>query len=262
MSDSIVQKKIIEKVLAAGRLLRNRFYVSTKIEDKAPGDQVTTADREIEDLLLSSIRRIHPGAALYAEERGGMVPAAASGGAQPPMDSAAPDQLFIIDPIDGTANFIFGVPHFAISIAEFRGGQPVLGVIHNPLTGDLFLADKSGAYRNRQPIRVSRRTPLAEAFVILGFSANSANIARYQAEWPAMFGGTRKTLPLLSPSLNLCAVASGKADAFIDFGCSFEGQAAGAYLVQQAGGRVRDYGRDGYDPRATGIVAENGMLGL
>lgn len=152
-------------------------------------------------------------------------------------------------------------PYFAVSLAEIVDGEITTAIVYNPMTDDLFYADNSTkALLNGSEIQVSTRDSLSDSYVILGFSANSANIARYQTEWKNAFESSKKALGLLSPSLNLCAVASGKSDSFIDFGCSFEGQVAGAFILKKAGGFCRNYEDSNYDYKKVGVVATNGHL--
>lgn len=243
------KKQIIEIIKNAGIMAETAFYNHTNISTKAPGDLVTDADKAIEVFMKKELHSSFPKAGIYGEESG--------------LDEGSEDRLFVIDPIDGTANFIFGVPYFAVSIAEVIKNNIVRGIVYNPVSKDLFYADKEkGANLNGHKISASSRGNIKDAFIILGFSANSENISRYQAEWYNIFSNAKKAMPLLSPSLNLCSVAMGKADAFIDFGCSFEGQAAGAFILQQAGGSVRNYDDSSYDFRQTGIVASNTCLNL
>lgn len=244
-----MRENILQLIKTAGADLRNYFYESAHITDKSPKDLETEYDRRIEKKLTKGLLDLHRGAHIYGEEQGNI--------------KGTEDRLFVIDPIDGTANFIFGVPYFAISITEIINNKITLGIVFNPMTNDLYYADSENpATLNGTPIKAGGRSKLEESFIIFGFSAHSKNIARYQKEWPRAFEESRKALPLLSPSLNLCSVASGKADAFIDFGCSFEGQAAGAYILQKAGGTVSDYDTPDYDFRKTGIIAANSVLRL
>jgi myo-inositol-1(or 4)-monophosphatase len=105
------------------------------------------------------------------------------------------------------------------------------------------------------PIHVSSCTAIEHALVAFGFSANRVNIDRYYSEWKDVFDRCRKGLPLIVPSLTLCNVARGRLDAFIDFGCSMEGQAAAALILANAGGTILNYDLSSYDHRSKGAVA-------
>lgn len=244
-----MQTELLSIIKEAGSMAKERFYQTSLITDKSPKDLVTDADREIEEFIIREIRKLYRDASFFGEESG--------------LSESDGSRLFVIDPIDGTANFIFGVPYFAVSLAEIIDSKVTRSIVYNPMTEDLFYADSAiAAELNGKAIHCSRRKELNEAFVILGFSAHSENIRRYELEWDDVFMHSRKALPLLSPSLNLCSVAMGKADAFIDFGCSYEGQVAAAYILLQAGGSVRNYEDNTYDFRKTGIIATNGRLKL
>jgi len=243
-------KSAIKEILKeAGKIASREFYSKFKINDKSPGDHVTQADLEIEDFLKQQLSIIYPEAVFYGEEGG--------------YSDSNGDHLFVMDPIDGTANFIFGVPFFSISLAEIKDETLNSAYVYNPLTDDLYHADREHpATLNDKPIHVSLRSTLEESFISLGFSAHKENMERYLMEWPEVFKSVRKALPLLSPSMNLCQVAAGKIDGFIDFGCSFEGQIAGAYILKRAGGFLKNYDKGEYDFRTTGIIATNSRLEL
>jgi myo-inositol-1(or 4)-monophosphatase len=244
-----MKQDLIDIIKSAGVFAKEGFYSKTTVSQKTPKDLVTDLDREIEIFIKKELQMRYPEASFYGEETG----YAEKSGAH----------IFVIDPIDGTANFIFGVPYFAVSLAEIVREQVCTAIVYNPISGDLFYADNTaGAYLNASRISTSKRKLLPDCFIILGFSANNKNILKYQQEWPHVFEKAKKALPLLSPSLNLCAVASGKVDAFIDFGCSFEGLVAGAFILQTAGGKVLDYTGSEYDYRRPGIIATNGVLRL
>ena len=167
-----------------------------------------------------------------------------------------------MDSLDGTANFIFGVPYFCTSIALEREGKITLAVVYNPVTEELFEAyeEKSEVRCNGVPICVSKTSLLHEARVVFGFSANFKNINRYYSDWGTVFDGCLKGLGLLSPAMNLCNVARGRTDVFIDFGCSVEEQAAGGYILQRAGGNSLNYDRSPWNHYQTGIVGTNRHL--
>lgn len=128
------------------------------------------------------------------------------------------------------------------------------------MTQDLFYADSSGVYLNDNPIKVSSRESIKDAYIIFGFSVNKNNIDKYEEDFPEAFKNSKKGLPLLSPSLNLCLVAQGKADSFVDFGCSFEGQVAGAFILKKAGGKLYNYDGSLFNYKETGIVALNDKI--
>lgn len=242
MKDDLI--RIVKKY---GKNISESFYKKFSITEKSAHDFVTDVDKKIEKDIISELRKLSPNASFYGEETG--------------LIKGSNNHSFVIDPIDGTANFIFGIPYFSISIAEIIENKVVQAIVYNPMCKDLFYADiNSGAYLNYNKISVSNKTKITDAYAILGFSANSKNIAKYERDHSKLFNETKKALPLLAPSLNLCAVAMGKADIFVDFGCSFEGQVAGGFILQQAGGFVRNYDNEEYDFEQVGIVATNGKI--
>ena len=231
----------------AGEILRQRFHEGVAYSTKAPQDLVADADREVEGLILSRLRAQRPGDGIDSEETG-----ATSGGG---------DRIWIVDPLDGTANFIFGVPYFAVSIACQEGDRITLGVVYNPMTDELFHSGGDGAFLNARPIRCSARDDLRECLVVAGVSLIPENLERHLDEWGELFEQQRKGLALLSPALNICNVACGRTDVFLDFGSSRHGHSAAAFILQNAGGSVTTYDFSPWDHMTTGIVATNGKVG-
>lgn len=135
-------------------------------------------------------------------------------------------------------------------------------MVYNPITEELFEAseNRSGAFCNNNPINVSATNNLKDARIVFGFSANFKYIIKYHSEWGEAFDNCRKGLGLLSPAMNLCNVARGRIDAFIDFHCSMEGQAAGGYILKKAGGKMLDYDKSPWNHSETGVIATNGCL--
>ncbi len=234
-------------IIEAGKILRDKYFNSFLVHEKEKGHLVADVDMEVELFLKEKLYKIDSSIEFYGEETGG---------------AEFSKQRWIVDSLDGTANFIFGVPYFCTSIALEREGRIILAAIYNPVTEELFEAseEKSGAFCNGVPIHVSTKSLLYEARVVFGFSANFKNINRYYSEWETVFEGCLKGLGLLSPAMNLCNVARGRIDAFIDFGCSMEGQAAGGYILQKAGGKLSNYDRSPWKHYETGIVGTNGNL--
>ena len=234
----------------AGRVLNDRFRRTISYEEQTPHDLVTDVDREVEAILISRIRQVSPCKYFYSEEVGAVGTAGAS--------------RWILDPLDGTANFVFGVPHFSISIAMEHQGQVVEAWVYNPVSEEMFHAsrDAGRSFLNGEPIAVSDTSRWDAALVAFGFSATMKNIRRYYEDWTDVFDRCRKGLGLLAPSLNICNVARGRIDAFIDFGSSMEGHAAAALILQNAGGIARDYDGVDWDHTTRGIVASNARLGV
>lgn len=233
----------------AGKMALEDFRSDLKVYEKKPYDLVTDTDRRIEKFIAEQIKKHDSSAAIYGEETG--------------HTKGKNKREYIIDPLDGTANFVFGLPWFAVSIAAAENDKIKAAAVYNPVTNDLYYADEDNPPTlNECEISVSDRKEINESLIIFGFSANRKNIERYIKDWGILFDKARKALPLLAPSLNLCLVAQGKADAFIDFDCEIFGKAAAAFILQKAGGTVRNYSDEGYDFRKTGIIAANGKIYL
>jgi myo-inositol-1(or 4)-monophosphatase len=232
----------------AGDLLRTRYRKTQGYEAKARFELVSEADTEVESLLIERLRASYPDDAVFSEESGDLAGASTS--------------RWIVDPIDGSADFIAGVPYFAISIAREQGGAIIEGYVFNPVSNELYHAtrDSDGAFLNGEPISVSTTSAVEDALVAFGFSAKMAAITEYHTRWRHVFEHCRKGLPLIVPSLTLCNVARGRLDAFIDFGCSMEGQAAASLILAKAGGTIRNHDLTDHDHRTTGAVAANCAL--
>ncbi len=234
-------------IINAGKILRDKYMSSFMIHEKEKRHLAADVDMEVELFLKEQLYKIDASIEFYGEETGG---------------AETENQRWIVDSLDGTANFIFGVPYFCTSIALERESRIVFAAVYNPITEELFEAyeEKSEAYCDCIPISVSKTSLLQEARVGFGFSANFKNINRYHSEWGIVFDGCLKGLGLLSPAMNLCNVARGRIDAFIDFGCSMEGQAAGGYILQKAGGSLLNYDRSTWKHYETGVIGTNGHL--
>lgn len=237
-------------IVEAGKKLKDKYFNSFTVEEKEKGHLAADVDTEVELFLKEQLYKIDSSIGFYGEETGGTESGPAS------------KQRWIVDSLDGTANFIFGVPYFCTSIALEREGRITSAVVYNPVTEELFEAyeDKCEALCNGVPIHVSMTSLLHEARVVFGFSANFKNINRYHSEWGTVFDGCLKGLGLLSPAMNLCNVARGRIDAFIDFGCSMEGQAAGGFILQKSGGKILNYNKSSWNHCETGIIGTNGRL--
>lgn len=230
-------------------MLKNKYFNNFTLYEKEKGHIASDADMEVELFIKEELFKIDPSIGFYGEELGGIQ----SGKAR-----------WIVDSLDGTANFIFGVPYFCTSIALEKENKIISALVYNPVSDELFEAyeGKHGAFLNNSPIQVSETKILQEAKVVFGFSANFNNITRYHNEWGTIFDNCLKGLGLLSPAMNLCNVARGRIDVFIDFGSSMEGQAAGGYILQKAGGKVFNYDKSPWTHSATGVIAANSLLEL
>lgn len=217
--------------LKAARPLRRDFgeVEQLQVSRKGPADFVTTADQRTERILHEELSHARPDFGFLMEESG------VAG------DKDAPSR-FIVDPIDGTLNFVHGLAHFAISIGVEERGELIAGVIYNPITDEMYWAEKGrGAYLNDQRLRVSARSSLDEALLATGipFKGRPGQadwLAQAEAFMPHVAGIRR----FGSAALDLAFVAAGRYDGFWEQGLNPWDIAAGIVLVREAGGFVSD----------------------
>jgi len=222
-----------------------------QVSVKGPGDFVSTADLKSERTLKQELGRARPGYAMLFEE----------GGATPGSD---PHHRWIVDPLDGTSNFLHGIPHFSISIGLERDGEMVAGVIYDPTRNEMFVAEKgAGAYLNDRRLRVSGRRKMDEALIAMGASRPHTPIyAKNNAAVDAVTQVTAGVRRYGSAALDLAYVAAGRYDGFWEFGLSPWDIAAGLLIVREAGGYVSDL-TGGHAMMETGeILASNDHLHL
>jgi myo-inositol-1(or 4)-monophosphatase len=211
-------------------------------------DLVTAADLESERAIVARLRETFPGEAIRAEEEV----------REPGGDGA----VWYVDPLDGTINFVHGLPLFAVSIARCRGGVPDLAVVHAPALGELYAAEAGrGATRNGAPIHVSKVEMLPDALLATGFPYRRGELANNNLDnFVRFFFEARGVRRCGAASLDLAWVAAGRFDGFWELHLEAHDVAAGALLVREAGGRVTDFsgGEDWLLGRT--IVATNGPL--
>ena len=198
------------------------------VETKSPNEFVTEVDRAAEQAIIDVLHDAYPEHAILAEESG---------------ETGSHEYQWIIDPLDGTTNFIHGFPQYAISIALARNGVVEQGVIFDPVHNDLFVASKGGgAFLNDRRIRVSGRRLLSEALLGTGFPYREfAHIDEYLALMREL---AQKSAGLRRPgaaALDLAYVACGRLDAFWESGLKSWDIAAGSLLIQEAGGLISDF---------------------
>jgi myo-inositol-1(or 4)-monophosphatase len=237
---------------AARGLIRDFGEVEQlQVSVKGPGDFVSTADLKAERTLRTELTRARPGYGLLFEEAG----------AAPGSD---PRHRWIVDPLDGTTNFLHGIPHFSISIALERDGDIVAGVVYEPTRDEMFAAEKGlGAYVNDRRLRVSARRQLSESVIGTGmpFGARAGRTG-YLETLEAIMRATSGVRRMGSAALDLAYVAAGRYDGFWEFGLAPWDIAAGILLIREAGGYVSDMA-GGHDMMTTGnVLAANDHLHL
>ena len=230
-----------------GMILRRYFAGVTAVDLKRKFDPVTVADREAEAAIVAELRRHRPADGILAEEGSG---------------AATAGRRWIIDPLDGTVNFVHRIPHISVSVALYDGDEPVVGVIHNPMDGETFAARRGeGATRNGEAIQVSDVVDPATAVVALGFPYDHDLRADVYAA--AVGRALRRVNGLRrmgSAALDLAYVACGRFDAYWEYWVEPWDMAAGALLVDEAGGMVTNLDGTARLPKPGPVLASNGRL--
>ena len=220
----------------AGRALKRDFGEVEKLQVslKGPANFVSAADRRAEETLYAELTKGRPGYGFLGEE----------GGAR---DGADKTHTWIVDPLDGTTNFLHGIPQFCISIGLEREGTIVAGVIYNPANEELFVAERGkGAFLNDQRIRVAARKRLADAVIACGLPhLGRPNIARGHRETAAVQEKVAGLRRFGAAALDLAWVAAGRLDGYWERDIKPWDMAAGVLMVREAGGFVSD--ADGAD---------------
>jgi myo-inositol-1(or 4)-monophosphatase len=222
----------VEAVARAGarELMRHwRALDPAEVDEKAANDLVSAADRAAEAAILAAIRARFPDHAVLSEEAG-LAPGA----------DGAP--TWMVDPLDGTTNFVAGMAHFAVSVAVAVAGEPVLGVVLDPAKGDLFRAASGrGSWWNGRPCRIGHRPGLPGALLATGFPFRAHQLLDpYLAIFRDVFLRCRAVRRTGSAALDLAYTAAGVFDGFFEFQLSPWDVAAGAVLVREAGGVITD----------------------
>jgi myo-inositol-1(or 4)-monophosphatase len=247
--DDVLQLAV-DLARSAGAIQRARYETTLEIHTKsAPVDLVTEVDRACEALIVARLTEVRPGDAILAEEGGG-------------GDRADAAWRWIIDPLDGTTNYAHGYPRFCVSIGVERDGVRAAGVVYDPLMDELYHATAGGgAYRNGQAIEVSPETRLDRSLLATGFAYD-----RRESEVDNLdhFGAFLKRARALrrdgSAALDLCYVASGRLDGYWELKLSPWDVAAGALILDEAGGRFSDFTGTGNGRSGREVLASNGHI--
>ena len=238
----------MEAARAAGDLLRANFQQPLLVNAALAHDIKLEVDVQTQNLIAEKLLRHFPEHALYGEE--GIV------------GDQESDYQWVVDPLDGTVNYFYGIPHFCVSIALRFRREIILGVIFDPIRDELWTTEKGQpALLNGKEFHVSARARLAEAVLSVGLSKTTATIDAGFPLLEQMVHRARKCRLLGSAALDLAYVACGRLDAYIEQGISLWDIAAGWILVENAGGRVELQPRSDA-PDKFSIVASNGLLDL
>ncbi len=244
----------VDAALQAGRLVRTHAGRLREVDVRHKGvhDLVTNVDEASQALITRLLRQAYPDHTVLAEE--GVHSAA--------LVEVADGHRWIIDPIDGTTNFTHGLPPYAVSIALQRGAEVVLGVVLEVAHEELFTVIRGdGAYRNGVRIRVSQRPTLDRSLLATGFPYRAfSHVDSYLRVFRRFMQETRGVRRLGAAAIDLAYVACGRFDGFFETGLNAWDVAAGALLVEEAGGRVSDYHNAPNPLFKKQILATNGSL--
>ena len=232
---------------AARKAARSLLHDFGEVENlqvslKGPGDFVSSADLQAERILKAELKRARPSYGFLAEEGG-----AESGG--------DPRFRWLIDPLDGTTNFLHGIPHFCISLALECDGQITAGLVYDPMRDEMFYGEKGvGAFANDRRLRVSARRELANAVIGTGIPFRErGDHPRYLKLLEAVMGTTAGVRRMGAAALDLCYVAAGRFDGFFEFGLNAWDMAAGIVIIREAGGFISEI-EGGADPLKSGSI--------
>jgi myo-inositol-1(or 4)-monophosphatase len=246
MPASALMNVMIAAARKAGRSLARDFgeVEQLQVSLKGPANFVSAADHRAEDILFTELSRARPGYGLLMEERG-------------EIKGADATHRWLVDPLDGTTNFLHGIPIFAVSIALERDGELVAGLVYNPATDETFTAEKGkGAYLNdRRRLRVAARSELAACVIGTGIPhSGRPNHDLFLKELRAVMGISAGVRRMGAAALDLAWTAAGRLDGFWEHGLRPWDMAAGIVILREAGAYVSDSsGKDG-------MLAEGGII--
>lgn len=240
---------VIAAEKAARSLVRDFGEVENlQVSVKGPGDFVSNADRKAEKILIQELQKARPKYNFLVEESG-------------EIPGEDPDYCWIIDPLDGTTNFLHGIPHFAISIALEKRGEIIAAVILDPIKNELFTAEKGrGAFFNKRKLRVSGRDKLNNCVVGTGIPIAKDKAAETIAQITAVNPHVAAIRSLGATVLDLAYVAAGRYDALWRNSFQTWDVAAGMLLIQEAGGKVTMTDGAEFDFESSNILATNAKI--
>jgi myo-inositol-1(or 4)-monophosphatase len=258
MPASALMNVMVAAARKAGRGLTRDFgeVEQLQVSVKGPGNFVTAADHRSEETLFRELSRVRPGYGFLMEERGA-------------VEGADKSHRWIIDPLDGTTNFLHGIPLFSIAIGLEREGEMVAALVYNPILDELYSAEKGkGAFVNSRRLRVAARRTLTDSVIAVGVPhLGRQGHERFLSECKALMksvSGLRRTG---SATIDLAWVAAGRFDGYVEHGLGPWDIAAGSLLVREAGGYVTDTEGGQRMFETGGVVAGNqavqkALLGL
>lgn len=234
--------------LEAGKLLRQHFGSDPTVDEATHHDIKLALDRESQDLITAILLGARAGDALYGEE-----------GIAGNQDS---NRQWIVDPIDGTVNYYYGIPHFCVSIALRVDGEITVGVIHDPMVGETWTVEKGGpAMLNGKPVQASKRDTLEQSILFVGCGKDEEALRTGIERFHRASLKARKMRMMGSAALGMAYIACGRLDAYIESRISLWDIAAGQLLLEAAGGKTELTPVPGH-PDSWSICASNGLIPL
>ncbi|MDF1599473.1 inositol monophosphatase family protein [Mesorhizobium sp. YIM 152430] len=251
MARSALLNVMVQAAMKAGRSLSRDFgeVQNLQVSLKGPGDYVSQADRKAEEIIHAELSRARPGYSFLMEERGA-------------IEGDDGQHTWIVDPLDGTTNFLHGIPIFAISIALERQGQIVAGVVYNPAMDELYTAERGGgAFMNDRRLRVAGRSRLSDCVIATGIPhLGRGHHGKALVDLRNVMGEVSGIRRMGAASLDLAYVAAGRVDGYWEDWLSAWDMAAGMLIVREAGGFTSDR-TGGQDILSGGsIVAGNEVI--
>ncbi|MFC4598542.1 inositol monophosphatase family protein [Cohnella hongkongensis] len=244
----------------AGEWMKSKSGNITQLDTKySAQDLVTEVDKGAERMIRNLIATHFPNHAFLGEEGVEPGPAASAQALEKVKDA---EYLWIVDPVDGTTNYVHGFPFYSVSIALAHRGQVIVGVVYDPSRDELFVAERGkGAYVHGRKIGVSQETTLSQSLIATGFPADPAgalpaNLADIQTVAPKV----RNLRVAGSAALHLAYVAAGRLSGFWEHNLSAWDIAAGSLLVEEAGGRMSDFRKEPYHLGVRNVLATNGWI--
>ncbi|KAK7859173.1 inositol-phosphate phosphatase [Quercus suber] len=244
----------VDAAKRAGEIIRKGFYETKHVEHKGTVDLVTETDKACEDLIFNHLKQLYPTHKFIGEET-----TAAFG-----VVELTDEPTWIVDPLDGTTNFVHGFPFVCVSIGLTIGKVPTVGVVYNPIMNELFTGIcGKGALLNGNPIKVSSQTELVKSLLATeaGTKRDKPTLDSYMNRINILLAKVRSLRMTGSCALNLCGIACGRLDLFYELG--FGGPwdvAGGAVIVTEAGGLVYDPSGKDFDITAQRVAASNPLL--
>ena len=242
---------ITKACMKASRSLIRDFgeIENLQVSEKGPGDFVTSADKRTEKILIDELRKAHPEYGFVTEESG-------------ILNKSNIKNRWIIDPIDGTMNFLNGIPQFAISIGYEEEGEIKSGVIFNPITNEMFCAEKgNGAYLNNSRIRVSKKKKIKDALLVTGGPKGASKIKdKIFSEYIKISNNVSNVRKFGSAALDIAYVACGRFDGYWQRELNYWDIAAGIIILKEAGGFIDFFEEDLNLPLKKNILATNSII--